>query len=174
LRYLDTGTNKQIFQRSDWGTHQFGSSDWDYGEQYASREAAPSSAGAMELGVTPVHSGGDLRPGRRTALSPHRARGSPPGRTWPWCPVRAQRADPRRVPRRAGRLRLPGHQFYPTFPPGTVTSGASGGQRGTGSVKPGASTLYQVPKPRRFTPATGTMRSIRCACSGPGFVARSG
>jgi hypothetical protein len=51
LRYLDTGTGKRI-SKIGLGTHQFGSSDWDYGEHYASREAGAIVRRALELGVT--------------------------------------------------------------------------------------------------------------------------
>jgi aryl-alcohol dehydrogenase-like predicted oxidoreductase len=50
-------------------------------------------------------------------------------------------------------------KFYPTFPAGTVPErhAVAGANRlGTGRID-----LYQVHQPRRFTPGTGTMRSIR-------------
>ena len=51
MRYLDVGTDKKI-SKIGLGTHQFGTSDWDYGERYARDEARSIVRRALELGVT--------------------------------------------------------------------------------------------------------------------------
>ena len=51
MRYLDVGTSKRI-SKVGLGTHQFGSRDWGYGEEYAAREARAIVRRALELGVT--------------------------------------------------------------------------------------------------------------------------
>src|SRR5581483_1089033 len=51
MRYLDAGTGKPI-SKIGLGTHQFGSPDWAYGEQYAGHEARAIVRRAIELGVT--------------------------------------------------------------------------------------------------------------------------
>jgi aryl-alcohol dehydrogenase-like predicted oxidoreductase len=51
MRYLDTGTAKQI-SKIGLGTWQFGSREWGYGDRYASQTAQAVVARALELGVT--------------------------------------------------------------------------------------------------------------------------
>jgi aryl-alcohol dehydrogenase-like predicted oxidoreductase len=51
MRYLDISTEKRI-SKIGLGTHQFGSLEWDYGEDYARREARAIVSRALELGVT--------------------------------------------------------------------------------------------------------------------------
>jgi len=51
MRYLDAGTAKRI-SKIGLGTHQFGSSDWNYGERYVRHEARVIVRRALELGVT--------------------------------------------------------------------------------------------------------------------------
>jgi len=158
LRYLDTGTDKRI-SKIGLGTHQFGSSDWDYGEHYASREAGAIVRRAMELGVTLFDSA------EIYGLEAHRII----RRT-----VREGVAvvDLARVPGFGRSEQILGEslaglsdsaflatKFYPTFPAGTVPERravASANRLGTGHID-----LYQVHQPKRFTPGSGTMRSIR-------------
>lgn len=51
MRYLETGTAKEI-SKIGLGTCQFGSSDWQYGEDYSGRRAYTIVRRAVELGVT--------------------------------------------------------------------------------------------------------------------------
>jgi aryl-alcohol dehydrogenase-like predicted oxidoreductase len=51
MRYLDVDTSKRI-SKIGLGTHQFGSAEWDYGEQYAKHKAYAIVRRAVELGVT--------------------------------------------------------------------------------------------------------------------------
>ena len=51
MRYLDVGADKRV-SKVGLGTHQFGSAEWGYGEQYAEREARAIVRRALDLGVT--------------------------------------------------------------------------------------------------------------------------
>lgn len=51
MRYLDVGTAKRI-SKIGLGTHQFGSSEWNYGERYVRQEARDIVRRALELGIT--------------------------------------------------------------------------------------------------------------------------
>ena len=51
MRYLDVEAGKRV-SKVGLGTHQFGSVEWGYGEQYAGREARAIVRRALDLGVT--------------------------------------------------------------------------------------------------------------------------
>jgi aryl-alcohol dehydrogenase-like predicted oxidoreductase len=51
MRYLDVDTAKRI-SKIGLGTHQFGSSGWNYGERYPQQEARAIVRRALELGVS--------------------------------------------------------------------------------------------------------------------------
>jgi aryl-alcohol dehydrogenase-like predicted oxidoreductase len=51
MRYLDIDTTKPI-SKIGLGTHQFGSPEWGYGEQYETKEARAIVRRALDLGVT--------------------------------------------------------------------------------------------------------------------------
>lgn len=158
MRYLDAGTGKPI-SKIGLGTHQFGSPDWAYGEQYAGHEARAIVRRAIELGVTlfdtaEIYGFEAHRLARRAVVEG------------------VGLSDAARIPgfgrgerilgAALGELRESAFlatKFYPAEPASPVPE-----QRAIASVNRLGTRyldLYQVHQPRRFTPRRSIMHGIR-------------
>jgi aryl-alcohol dehydrogenase-like predicted oxidoreductase len=158
VRYLDTGTARPI-SKIGVGTWQFGSPEWNYGEQYAAREAHAIVRRALELGVTLFDTaeiyGFHLHPAGVRAL----VRG-------------ISFTDPAAVPGFGRGEQILGQalgpdgadafvatKFYPTVPvasPVTARARASSERLGRSRID-----LYQVHQPGRLARQKALMRGVQ-------------
>ena len=158
MRYLDVGTAKRI-SKIGLGTHQFGSSGWNYGERYVRREAGEIVRRALELGVTLFDTA------ETYGCRPHRIA------------LRAMLegvalTDMARAPgfgrseeilgRALGDQREAAFlttKFYPVVPAGPVPgkrAAASASRLGTGYID-----LFQIHQPPHLTPPDSVMGGVR-------------